>query len=37
MDEKRGNIFMWVITVYSNSNNTTIFEFENETEARKAF
>ncbi|MED4286834.1 hypothetical protein P4678_24710 [Priestia megaterium] len=28
---------MWVITVYSNLNDTTMFEFENETEARKAF
>lgn len=27
---------MWVITVYSNDNNTTMFEFETEKEARDA-
>ena len=28
---------MWIITTYSNLNNTTMFEYENEIEARKAF
>ncbi|MFU1996192.1 hypothetical protein ACEPPU_30170 (plasmid) [Priestia aryabhattai] len=28
---------MWIITTYSNLNDTTMFEFENEIEARNAF
>jgi hypothetical protein len=28
---------MWIITTYSNLNTTTMFEYENEIEARKAF
>jgi len=28
---------MWIITAYSNLNDTTMFEYENEIEARKAF
>jgi len=28
---------MWIITTYSNLNNTTMFEYENEIEARRAF
>jgi hypothetical protein len=28
---------MWVITVYSEKNNTTMFEFAEEKEAREAF
>jgi hypothetical protein len=33
---KKGGQFMWVITVYSR-NNTTMFEFDTEREARQAF
>lgn len=28
---------MWIITIYSNLNNTTMFEYENEIEARRIF
>ncbi|WP_280637264.1 hypothetical protein [Alkalihalobacillus sp. BA299] len=28
---------MWIITVYSNLNNITMFEFDSEKEAREAF
>ena len=33
-----GGLFkMWIITVYSEKNNTTMFEFAEEKEAREAF
>ena len=31
-----GGIFMWIITLYSNSN-ITMFEFDTQEEAREAF
>jgi len=34
---KKGDILMWVITVYSNSNNITMLEFEAEMEAREVY
>jgi hypothetical protein len=32
-----GELLMWIITVYSNSNNTKMFEFDTEIEARESF
>lgn len=32
-----GDVIMWVITVYLNSSNIKMFDFETEKEAREAF